>query len=554
VTLPVSAQAAFAVALVDEWERAGLTDVVVAPGSRSTPITLALAASGLRIHVHIDERSAGFFALGLALASGRPAPVVTTSGTAPAHLLPAVMEAFHANVPMIVCSADRPTELHQVGAAQTVEQADLYGAFARWRFSMDADLPPASWRSIAARTVTEPGPVHLNVGFREPLVATPGDLVPEGRPGGHPWHVARAAHSSSVTVSSPVSGRTGVVVAASALSDPAAVVEAAAVLGWPVLAGPASGCRGSRAGVVVSAFDAILRHPGLRQPEVVLRLGGMPASRVANEWLDALDAADHIVVDANGRWIDPGRSASELIAETPAAVCAAILAGGPVPAPDGWAATWRSYETTAQQTIEAVLDAHPEITEPGVARAVTRALPPEATLLVASSMPIRDVEWYGDPAMTCRVVANRGVNGIDGMVSTALGLAAGSSRPTVAMLGDLAFLHDSGGLVGAARRGIDCTFVVVDNDGGGIFGFLPQAALDPDVFERLWVTPHGTDLRALAAGHGLHVDEVDTAADVAPAVLAAVSAGGVRIVLARTDRQANVALHADLVAAVLAAL
>ncbi|MHB8466386.1 MAG: thiamine pyrophosphate-dependent enzyme, partial [Acidimicrobiales bacterium] len=261
-----------------------------------------------------------------------------------------------------------------------------------------------------------------------------------------------------------------------------------------------------------------------------------------------------IVADPHGQWIDPGRTASEVLTATPEAVCRSLVAADAAPAGEEWVARWRAAESTAQLTIASVIDAHDELTEPGIARAVTGCLPASATLLVASSMPIRDVEWYGAPAMSCRVVANRGANGIDGLVSTALGVAAASGT-TVALLGDLAFLHDSGGLVGAARRGLDCTFVVVDNDGGGIFSFLPQAsAVSAEVFERFWGTPHGVDLSALAAAHDLPVSSVTTAAEVAGAVLAAVETGGVRVVLLRTDRSANVGVHDELTAAVTAAL
>ena len=557
MTLPVTAQAALVATLVDEWERAGLTDAVISPGSRSTPLTAALAASRLRTHVHIDERSAAFFALGLGLASGRPAPVITTSGSAAAHLLPAVMEASHAGVPMVVCTADRPRELHHVGAPQTTAQDALFEPFVRLQLTIDDAMPADSWRSIAARVVADTGPVHLNLQLREPLVASPGELVPAGRPDGRPWQVVNSPGPQTVALRTPVSGRAGLIVATADIADPSLVLETAAALGWPILAGPRSGLRGpGQRGIVVSAFDSILRHPGTAEalrPDVVLRLGGLPASKVTNAWLDELDA-DQIVADPRRQWIDPGRTASEMVVASPEAVCRSVTASGAASAPDGWAAAWRTAETTAQQTIETVLATHSEPTEPGVARAVTRALPADATLLVASSMPIRDVEWYGHPAMVARAVANRGLNGIDGMVSTALGLAAASS-PTVALLGDLAFLHDSGGLVGASARGLDCTFVVVDNDGGGIFSFLPQAAtFEPARFERFWGTPPGVDLAALAGAHGLAVTAPAGAAEVAGAVTAAIDAGGVRVVVLKTDRRANVAVHDELTAAVCAAL
>jgi 2-succinyl-5-enolpyruvyl-6-hydroxy-3-cyclohexene-1-carboxylate synthase len=562
VTLPVTAQAAFAAALVDEWRRAGVTDVVLAPGSRSTPVALAVDAAPLRVHVHLDERSGAFFALGLGLATGRPAPVIVTSGTAAAELHAAVVEAHHAGVPLLVCTADRPPELHDVGAPQTIEQRGLFGGALRWRADVGPDdLPPAAWRSVAARAVAAarggprgPGPVQLNLAFRDPLVGRPGALVPPGRPGDQPWHGVAAGRAVVDVASLDLSGRRGVIVAGAGAGDPAAVHHAARVLGWPVLAAPASGCRAAPAGAV-AAFDAVLRHPPTAdrlRPSVVLHLGAPPASKVWAGWAASVD--DHVVVDPHGAWTDPDRTAAVLLAAPPDAVCHAIVAAEPAPAPSGWADAWAAAEGAAQKAVDGVLAAHPEATEPGVARAVTSALGAADTLVVASSMPIRDVEWYGNPAASCRVVANRGANGIDGAVSTALGVACGSSGRTVALLGDLAFLHDSGGLLWSRRRGVGCCFVVVDNDGGGIFSFLPQAQLATDQFERLWGTPHGVDLAALAAVHGIPAVHVRAADAVEPALAAALGRGGVELVVVRSDRAANVAVHDELVAAVGAAL
>ena len=562
MTLPVTAQAAFAAALVDEWVRAGVTDVVLAPGSRSTPLALAVDAAPLRVHVHLDERSGAFYALGLALATGRPAPVVVTSGTAAAELHPAVVEAHHAGVPLIVCTADRPPELHDVGAPQTIEQTGLFGGALRWRADVSPDdLPPAAWRSVGARAVAAarggprgPGPVQLNLAFREPLVGRPGALVPPGRPGGQPWHDVAGGRAAADVAALDLSGRRGVIVAGAGAGEPAAVHHAARVLGWPVLAAPASGCRGAPAGAV-SAFDAVLRHAATAErlrPSVVLHLGALPASKVLAGWTAAVD--EHVVADPHGAWVDPERTASVVVAAAPDALCHAIVAAGPAPAPSGWADAWAAAEGAAQRAIDQVLAAHPEATEPGVARVVTSALGAADTLVVASSMPVRDVEWYGNPAMACRVVANRGANGIDGVVSTALGVAGGSGGRTVALLGDLAFLHDGGGLLWARRRPADCCFVVVDNDGGGIFSFLPQAELPHEQFERLWGTPHGIDLCALAGVHGIPAVDVAAADAVDPAVAAARERGGVELVVVRSDRAANVAVHAELVAAVAAAL
>ena len=556
-------QATFAATLVDEWVRAGVTDAVVSPGSRSTPLALALAAR-LRLHVVVDERSAGFFALGIGLGGNRPAVVLTTSGTAAVELHPAVVEAHQSRVPMLVCTADRPADLHHISAPQTVVQGRLFGDSVRWfaEPGVAEGFPVTSWRSLAARafaeTVAAPagaGPVHLNLAFRDPLVAEPAE-PPPGRPGGGPWHAAvRMAGGAPEGLAGRLSGRRGVIVAGRRGAG-RAVHGLAEALRWPVLADPLSGARagpgggrGATDGGVVAAFDGLLRCPGFvaaHPVEVVLRVGDPPASKVLSRWLGGLDATEQVVVDPDGHWPDPERRADLVVHADPLRFCQE-LAGAVGPAPDGWLESWRRAEGAAQGAIDRVLGAHPEVTEPGVARALTGQLGEGVTLFVSSSMPIRDVEWFGAPGSAAPVVANRGANGIDGIVSSALGVAAGSRRPVVALLGDLAFLHDAGGLLGAARRGVDCTFVVVDNHGGGIFSFLPQASsLPAGRFETLFGTPQEVDLAALAAVHGLPVAGVEKTCEVGPAVQRAIGRRGIAMVHVRTDREANVALHEEL--------
>ena len=562
-------QDAFAATLVDEWVRGGVQEAVIAPGSRSTPLAVALASDGrLRVHVVLDERSAGFFAVGLALASGRPALVLTTSGTAAAELHPAVVEAHHARVPLVACTADRPPDLHHVGAPQTIEQVGLFGAAVRWAFAPgvpdEASVP--SWRSVAARALLEatggaagPGPVHLDLAFREPLVGEV-DRTVAGRRGGGAWHVAvptRAVPRDDVVDELATSGVRGVVVAGAGAGDPGAVADLAGALGWPVLAEPRSGCR-VPGRTTVAAADALLRVPefaAATRPEVVLRLGAPWASRVVGEWLAGLDVPQYLV-DPHRAWLDPGRSATTVVAADPTLLaCAVAGSAGVRPAPGGWLSTWATAEQAAQSAIDEVLAGEDRPTEPAVARAVVDALVDGATLVVSSSMPVRDVEWYGRPRRGLRVLANRGANGIDGVVSTALGVAVAGPGPTAALVGDLAFLHDTNALLvpPGTGSGVDATVVVVDNDGGGIFSFLPQAtALSSARFERLLGTPHGLDLCAVAQAHGVaatpatSIDEVVAAAAAPP--------DGVRVVVVRTDRSANVGVHDALHRAVAAAV
>lgn len=571
---PQDTQATFCATLVDEWVRCGVTDAVVCPGSRSTPMALALAADErLAVHVHHDERAGAFTAVGFGLASGRPALLLTTSGTAAVELHPAVVEAHQASVPMVVLTADRPPELHHVGAPQTVDQTRLFGDAARW--FADPGVPDAvtagSWRSLAARSVAEattgtagPGPVHLNLPFREPLVGTVGEPLPEGRPDGAPWHTTTGRRAAvdrlgTARLEELLDVDRGVIVAGAGSGDPAIVRSLADATGWPVLADPRSGCRTTAPGVV-AAFDAILRHgPSAEalRPEVVLRLGAPPASKVLGQWIAGSGAVE-VAVDEHGRWFDATHQAAHVLHADPGAACQALvhLVGGRSNA--AWSDVWSRAESAAQDAIAATLAGYDEPTEPGIARTLAGCLPEGSTLVVSSSMPVRDLEWYAAPREGLRVLANRGANGIDGVVSTAVGAALaarGTGFPTVVLIGDVAFLHDGNALLGLADRGVDLTIVVVDNDGGGIFSFLPQAeALGSDRFEQLFGTPHGVDLSVLAAAHNLMTVEPATGADVADAVLASVGAGGARVVQIRTDRVTNVAVHDEVHSAVAEAL
>lgn len=560
-----SVQATFAATLVDEWVRAGVSDAVVCPGSRSTPLVLAIAARPeLRVHVRLDERSAGFFALGLAQATGRPAVVCVTSGTAAAELHAAVVEAHQARVPVIVCTADRPPELHGVGAPQTIDQAGLYGAAVRW--SADPGVPQeetsGTWRSLGARAAAEaasgpfgPGPVHLNLAFRDPLVEEAGTL-PSGRPGGLPFHrveVPTGRPEVSGTVVDLLQGR-GVVLAGAGSGPTRSVLALAARLGWPVLADPRSGCRVDHTHVVAAA-DAIARA-GVRglQPEVVLRLGAAWASKA----LPAFVAGAAVVsVDPWWRWQDPDRQSDVTVRAEPGAFCDALVDAGRSegPAPSGWLAGWQAAERSAQAAIDEVL-AGEGLCEPLVARQLTRLLPADATVVVSSSMPVRDMEWFA-PAVTAppRVLANRGANGIDGVCSTVLGVAAACEGPVVGVLGDLAFFHDLSALTGPDEAA-PCTVLVVDNGGGGIFEFLPQAAsLDRSAFDRLFGTAQGADVVEAAAGLGVDTADVGSPDALDEVLRAAPHQKGRRVVRVRVPpRPANVAVHQRVHAAVAEAL
>src|SRR4051794_3105182 len=483
-------QATFCATLVDEWARAGVTDAFVAPGSRSTPLALALVADGrLRTHVFHDERAASFAALGAGVATRRPAVLLCTSGTAATHLHAAVVEAHQAGVPLLVCTADRPPELQGVGAPQTIDQQHLYGGAVRWFVDpgVPDDATRGTWRALAARAVVEatgawPGPVHLNLPFRDPLVGEPGALPP-GRPGGAPWVSGGSPQRNTLVVDGQ-----RVLVVAGAGAEPVL-----ADVGLPVLADPRSGLAGPN---VVRHADAILRPPSSAAtltPDVVWRVGPPPASKVVNEWLATCGAVEHVIA---GGWSDPAGTATT---HAPFGTVPVL----PLSDPE-WLAAWQDADRAAEDAIAAALARETKLTEPHVARVTVDTLPAGAHLVVASSMPIRDVEWFANRRADVTVHANRGANGIDGTISTGIGVALASGRPTTVLLGDVAFLHDSTALIGVQQRDVSCTIVVVDNDGGGIFSFLPQAsALPAERFEQLFGTPHGVKAEELAAAYGI---------------------------------------------------
>jgi 2-succinyl-5-enolpyruvyl-6-hydroxy-3-cyclohexene-1-carboxylate synthase len=575
---PGEVAASFCATLVDEWARLGVAEAVVSPGSRSTPLALALDAHpGLRLHVVHDERSAGYLALGVARATGRPALVACTSGTAAVHFHAAVVEADLAAVPMLVLTADRPPELHGVLAPQTIDQRRLYGSSVRWY--CEPGPPEAGgapwWRDLARDALSRatgslPGPVHLDLAFREPLLGE-GDVRPSppdepagggagapGRPAGVPWGLT----DEEVAGLAPVlSARRGVVVAgeraALDVDEAEAVWRLADHLGWPVLADGPSGLRFPRRGLV-STGDLLLRHRPFAEahvPEVVLRLGGLLTSKVTGQWL-AASGATQVALDRFGRCPDPDRVLARSFSAVPADAARALTAAAPAAAPRGWREAWVEAEATARAAIDRTAGvglAAPG--EPAIAMDVAAMVPAGGNLVASSSMPVRDLEWFAAPRRDVRFLANRGANGIDGVTSTAVGVAVGSGRPTVLLTGDLAFLHDAGALTALGTRPVDLTVVVVDNDGGGIFSFLPQGArLAPDTFERLFGTPHGVDLVALARAHGLPVEEVSSRAGLRAALAGARARGGARVVVIRTDRAANVEEHRRFQAAVAAAL
>jgi 2-succinyl-5-enolpyruvyl-6-hydroxy-3-cyclohexene-1-carboxylate synthase len=614
----VNPSTAFGTVLADELARCGLREVVIAPGSRSTPLALAFdaldRAGRVRLHVRIDERSASFAALGLAKASGRPVAVVCTSGTAAANFHPAVIEADESAVPLLLLTADRPPELRGTGASQTVDQVKLYGSAVRWyaETGVPERLPGMAgyWRSLACRAWahaagalgTLPGPVHLNIPLRDPLVPDAAPPWPEsldGRADGGPWTRVSAAAVVAEPLALPWAER-GVVVCGDGDYDAAALVALAELAGWPVLAEPSSGARRGRNALI--GYQYLLASPefmAAHRPDVVISAGRPGLSRPQSALLrlgrDAAPAVRQVVVAPGpGRWADPQRAATDVagairLTGSGSAAARSAAAGSAAAAGGRWLEEWRRADAAATGAADAVLDAWRDgsdvaaagqslagqsLSEPEVARELVTALPERALLWCGNSLSVRDIDLLLPSRTDTRVIASRGASGIDGTFSAAAGaaLAHAADHPgavAFALIGDLSLLHDAPGLaIGPGEPRPDLCVVVVNNDGGGIFEGLEPArfgggvaggrpaggtgaadgsAVEPaalTVFERTFGTPHGASLERLAAAFGIPYTLAGRPGDVAKAIAATVSGTGPRIVEARTGRAANADLRA----------
>ena len=551
-------------AVVDELARGGVRAVCVAPGSRSTPLTVALAAhEEIHLFSHLDERSAAFFALGRARRTGEPTPVVTTSGTAAAELHPAVVEADEGRVPVLALTADRPAELRGSGANQTVDQEKLYGDSVR----LYADLPEPTAesrtlrsarttvaRALAAATGTPAGPVHLNCPFPKPLEPTPTGDVPadldplaaDGRPEG-PF-VRRHAGTPALsprnleTVVDALDADRGLVVAGPADPpglDPEAFAALAAATGVPVLADPLSGLRFGghvRTTTVAGGYDAYVDSPATAawpDPEVVLRVGASPTSKRLRRYLADTDARQ-LVVDPAGGWREAEFRATDLVVADPSRLAARVAERARSTVDSAWVERWE----TAERVARAVHDADDAVHEGRVLATVAAGAPDPSTLVVSNSMPVRDLDRFGTPSTTnVTVLGNRGASGIDGVVSTALGAGSATTDPLTLVVGDLAFYHDTNGLLALDRCDVDATVVLVDNDGGGIFHKLPIEAFDPP-FTGQFRTPHGLDFAALSELYDLEFRTVDLD-DLGDAYAASVGSGRTDVLRVAFDAEAS---------------
>jgi 2-succinyl-5-enolpyruvyl-6-hydroxy-3-cyclohexene-1-carboxylate synthase len=598
-------------AFVDELTRCGMRAACTSPGSRSAPLVLSLAHEPrLRCYSHVDERCSGFFALGLAKASGLPVAVACTSGTAAAELLPAAIEAREARVPLLLLTADRPAELRENGAGQAIDQLKLFGGAAKWFFEVavhEAAVERLRWmRTLACRAYWStlegrPGVVHLNFPLREPLVGE--QQLPRddsGRAHGEPF--VRRASAEAATVATPsatshpnadaalrelVAGaRRGVLVAGRHERDTQlgrAASTFAQAAGWPLLADPLSGAR--RGGAAIAHYDALLREDtfaAAMAPDLVVRVGDLPVSKPLRSWLAAFSGTAQVALDPEGAWQDPASVLTHSLALDPASALAALSTwladdGGRRGGTQEWLAGWRSADRRAAEAIVGALGGG-ELSEPAVAAELGVLLPAQATLFVASSMPVRDIETFWpvrpDPP---RVLCNRGANGIDGTVSSAFGAAAAAAGagPVVLLIGDVSLAYDIGGLLAASRLGLKLTIVLLDNGGGGIFDFLPvsganmalapassptadpatnppaNASAEEDIYTRHIATPTGLDFAHAAALYGLDHQPAATTSELRAALEAALAPDAPStIVHVHTSRARNVDLHRGIWSAV----
>jgi 2-succinyl-5-enolpyruvyl-6-hydroxy-3-cyclohexene-1-carboxylate synthase len=596
---PANPLYAYVGAFVDELARSGVRHAVLCPGSRSAPLALTLAEQPrIALWTQVDERSAAFFALGLAKGLGEPVALICTSGTAAANFMPAVIEAKLTHVPLVVLTADRPPELRDVGAPQTIDQDHLYGRHVKW--FAESMLPQASdealryartlaCRAVAAARAVPAGPVHVNMPFCEPLVPVLQPLPVEserdplawyGRPDNAPFVAVSVASPSQRLEPRALDAiaetfhkkRRGLILAGPQghVGLPQQLLALARRLHYPILADPLAGLRGAGGedDLALASYDAFLRDErfvSAAAPEVILRFGAMPISKPLSLYLQRFPACPQIVVAGEGDWPDPTQQASAMLHVDPYLFCRDLteaLKGlgdheaGATPPPNEWEAQWQSADRAARSAMQATMMAFDELFEGRVFTELAAMLPRRALLFVGNSMPVRDCDTFFWPEnKRIFVVGNRGANGIDGVVSTALGLSAavGRQAPVVLVIGDLSFYHDLNGLLAARLHDLDLIIVLVNNDGGGIFSFLPQADY-PEHFERVFGTPTGLNFAPAVQMYGGTFVRAATWEAFRDAVSAGGSQGGLHVIEIRTDRASNVIMHRSLWHAVSEAL
>lgn len=592
---------AYVNAFIDELQRSDIHNVVICPGSRSTPLALAIAAHpALKAWMHVDERSAAFFALGMAKRLGHPVVVVCTSGTAATNFFPAIAEAKLTHVPLLVLTADRPYELRENGAPQTIDQNRLYGTHVKW--FVETALPEASnaalryIRTLADRvaalvSAVPAGPVHVNFPFREPL--TPGPLADQplppllqrdpfawnGRPHNVPYVEVADAQLGSLPAAAVEqiadqlrTAQHGLIIVGpsndSALVAP--LLQLAQILDYPILADPLSQLRSGPhdQSAIVSSYDAFLRLNTFSSqyvPDLVLRFGAMPTAKPLLQYFNRYADCPQIVVDADGGWNEPTQLATRMVHSSPAVFCQQmdelLQQGRPFAHDKLWLRAWLDTDRITSQALATAIQDFSAPFEGRVFTELNKLLPDGSTLFVGNSMPVRDLDtFFWNISRPVHIIGNRGANGIDGVISSALGVSAAGSllpqkekAPTVLVIGDLSFFHDLNGLLAAHLHQLDMTIILINNDGGGIFSFLSQADY-PEHFEQFFGTPTGLEFQPVVQMYGGTYYQVADWSAFRRTFQQSIQAGGLHVIELRTERASNVSMHRQLWQAVERAL
>lgn len=555
----------YVASFVDELVRVGVTEAVVSPGSRSTPMAILMAEHPrMNVTINIDERSSAFYALGVAKATKKPVAILCTSGTAAANYFPAIVEAYYSRVPLIVLTADRPHELRDVGAPQAIDQNQLYGNHAKWFVEMaipdESEQMLSYVRTMAGRAagtaLTAPsGPVHLNFPFREPLVP---NLELENL-----WGTTeKQGRNVNVLVGKPVmnelqanllseiiSGKkNGIIVCGSHYDSEFGyeVTSLAETLKFPILADPLSQLRSGEHPMtyIIDGYDAFLRNEEFRHvfsPDIIIRFGAMPVSKALLQYIQSNKDTLQLIVDGDGGWRDPTLSATDMVYCDEKEFCQMLTRRIEKRTESSWANSWIRINDIVKGHVNVV---HNEemLFEGKVFTELQKILPAESTLFVGNSMPIRDLDtFFTNNEKSIRVLANRGANGIDGLVSTAMGISA-QNEHTVLVIGDLSFYHDLNGLLAAKHHQLNITIVLINNDGGGIFSFLPQSKEEKH-FETLFGTPIGLDYEYVVKMYGGHFTSVDNWTEFREAISTSFNGKGLHVVEVKTDRKENVNIH-----------
>ncbi|WP_099351890.1 2-succinyl-5-enolpyruvyl-6-hydroxy-3-cyclohexene-1-carboxylic-acid synthase [Fredinandcohnia onubensis] len=555
----------YVASFIDELVQVGVTEAIVSPGSRSTPMAILMAEHpDMNVTINIDERSSAFYALGVAKATKKPVAILCTSGTAAANYFPAIVEAYYSRVPLIVLTADRPHELRDVGAPQAIDQNQLYGNHAKWFVEMalpeDSEQMLAYVRTMAGRAAgtaqsAPAGPVHLNFPFREPLIPNLGL--------DHLWGTSKMAKKNvNVVVGKPTMDEEQAQLISDVVSEKLkgiivcgshdhsefghAVANLAETLQFPILADPLSQLRSGThpKSYILDGYDAFLRNEEFREaykPDIIIRFGAMPVSKSLLQYIQKQKNTQQIVVDGDGGWRDPTLSATDMVYCDEIEFCQAITKRIQKRSDNGWISSWIKINEIVKENINAV---HQEETlfEGKVFTELQEILPNGSTLFVGNSMPIRDLDtFFTNNEKSIHALGNRGANGIDGLVSTAMGISS-QNEHTVLVIGDLSFYHDLNGLLAAKHHRLNSTIVLINNDGGGIFSFLPQSQ-EVKHFETLFGTPIGLDYEHAVKMYGGKFTSVENWPEFRKAISASLNGNGLHVVEVKTDRQENVMIH-----------